>query len=208
MKHTERTPLLILLVALLMPVSSALAQSTEDQKSLDETIPPTNDLISAARSSYTSNAQPEGTPRTAEEGLDLDLAQLPRNRPGPPPRPHRGYAPESYPTHWMDHGSPRHVLIGALIGFGVGAALAAKADKTSNPGAAIVLVGGAGALIGAAVGANHGGPGRFAHHRRIDAPSGRKGKESDLSADSAGRHSDDKPAVPTVSLSSRTLALR
>jgi hypothetical protein len=131
MKHTERTPLLILLLALLIPVSSALAQITDDQN-VAEKSSPGNDPISAARSSYTSNAKLEGTPRGADDPLDLNLAQLPRNPPAPPPRPPRGYAPESYQTHWMDHGSPRHALIGALIGFGVGAALAAKADKTSN----------------------------------------------------------------------------
>jgi hypothetical protein len=213
MKHTKRIPLLILLLAAIMPASSALAQTTDYQKDDEKTVAepsPTDGLISAARSSNRSDAKAEDTPRNSHDGLDVNLAQLSQRRPAPGPQ--RGYRPESYETHWMDRGSGRHALIGAMIGFGVGAALAAKANKGSSPGAAIVLIGGAGALIGAAVGANHGGPGRFAHHRRIDLPAGRESKESDLSANSAGPHSDgrrsdEKPTEPVVPVSSRTLAL-
>jgi len=57
---------------------------------------------------------------------------------------------------WRQQGNGRHALIGALIGFGIGAALGAKGNR--DPHARVVapiLFGGAGALIGAAVGASH-----------------------------------------------------
>ena len=212
MKHTKRGALLIFLLASLMLASNALAQTAKDQNTVSEDNSPGNVAIVSARSACADNAKAEDTPGSADhgnadDGVGLNLAQLSSRRPPVPPRPHRGYPPESYQDHWMDQGSARHGLIGALIGFGVGAALAAKADKTGHPGAMIVLVGGAGGLIGAAVGANHGGPGPFARHRRIDPPSGREGKESDLSADSGGRHSDDKSTPPRASLSSERLTL-
>ena len=50
----------------------------------------------------------------------------------------------------------RHALIGALVGLGVGAAIGAKGNQ--DPHARVVapvLFGGAGALIGAAIGASH-----------------------------------------------------
>jgi hypothetical protein len=53
-------------------------------------------------------------------------------------------------------GNGRYVLIGALIGFGLGAAIGAKANQ--DPHARVVapvLFGGAGALIGGAIGASH-----------------------------------------------------
>ena len=212
MKHTQRVPLVILLLASLVPASKAQSPTIEDQKTLVDDSSSTRAAIVAppifaARSAYANQVQGEVSARNADDGVGLNLAQLSPRRPPVPPRPHRGYPPESYQDHWMDQGSARHGLIGALIGFGVGAALAAKADKTGHPGAMIVLVGGAGALIGAAVGANHGGPGPFARHRRIDPPSEREGKESDLSADSGGRHSDDKSTPPRASLSSERLTL-
>jgi hypothetical protein len=49
----------------------------------------------------------------------------------------------------------RHALIGALIGFGIGAALGAKGNRDQHTSARIaapILVGGVGAMIGAAVG--------------------------------------------------------
>jgi hypothetical protein len=51
----------------------------------------------------------------------------------------------------------RHALIGALIGFGIGAALGAKGNRDQHTSARIaapILVGGVGALIGAAVGSS------------------------------------------------------
>jgi hypothetical protein len=57
---------------------------------------------------------------------------------------------------WRQRGNGRHALIGAVIGFGIGAALGAKGNK--DPHARVtapVLFGSVGALIGAAVGAGH-----------------------------------------------------
>jgi hypothetical protein len=55
-------------------------------------------------------------------------------------------------------GNGRHVLIGALIGFGIGAAIGAQGNRDPSTRGRItapVLFGSAGALIGAAVGASH-----------------------------------------------------
>jgi hypothetical protein len=89
------------------------------------------------------------------------VAQFPRRMPGPPFRPRRppmahprGAYP-GYPGMAMEP-SGRHVLIGALIGFGLGAAAGAKANTDQHPGAGVkaaFLVGSIGGLLGAAVGA-------------------------------------------------------
>ncbi|MGA9475218.1 MAG: hypothetical protein WBV36_22325 [Terriglobales bacterium] len=214
MKHTKRIPLVMVLPASVLSASvmltsfmltaCAVAQTIEGPNTVAEESSRTSGAIFSARSTYTSSTKTEDLSadtdqRKAVGGAGLNLAQLSRRR--LPPGPPRGYAPDSYETHWMDRSNGRHALIGALIGFGVGAAIAAKANKTANPGGAIVLVGGAGALIGAAVGANHGGPGRFARHRRTGSPSEHGGKELDLNADSAS----GRPKEPTGSapLSSR-----
>ena len=208
MKDTKRIPPMMVLPASVllssimltsfMLTACAVAQTSDGLKIVAEESSPISGAIFAAGSTYTNSAKTEDVSeasdqREREGGAGLNLAQLSRRRlaSGPP----RGYAPDSYETHWMDRGNGRHALIGALIGFGVGAAIAAKANKTPNPGGAIVLVGGVGALIGAAVGANHGGPGRFARHRRMVSPSGGGGKEPDLNADSTG----GRPKEPTGS---------
>jgi len=47
-------------------------------------------------------------------------------------------------------------LIGALIGFGLGAAIGAKGNQDPHARVVVpVLFGGAGAMIGAAIGASH-----------------------------------------------------
>jgi hypothetical protein len=162
MKHPRYVALGACLFASLLLSSSARAQST--------------DAIAAARSQYIL--------RNADEAQPAQFS-----RPGPmatPPyqgRPWRGYE-----TPWSDHG---HLLIGAAIGFGLGAAAGAKFNMSPYPGAtarAVFLCGGVGTLLGAAIGANHGGgPYAFAHHRRIhqpsqDRPSQTEDSSSDLSA--------------------------
>lgn len=53
-------------------------------------------------------------------------------------------------------GNGRHALIGALVGFGIGAAMGAKANKDPHARvSAPALFGGAGALVGASIGASH-----------------------------------------------------
>jgi phosphate/sulfate permease len=59
---------------------------------------------------------------------------------------------------WLQPRNARHAAIGALIGFGLGAALGAKANKDQHVGARIgapILFGGFGALIGAVIGGSH-----------------------------------------------------
>lgn len=105
----------------------------------------------------------------------------------------------------MDRGNG-HALIGAAIGFGFGAAIGAKANSDSHAGAtaaAVLIFGGVGALIGAAIGANHGGPNPFAHHRKPSRPS--RDGESDVDADSGGSRFDNAPAAPTPSASAAGL---
>ena len=108
--------------------------------------------ISVARCAYTRGDEicaPDAA-NTAQAA-----AQLPRRMPVRPPRPVRGYPGGGYPGVWATPGNGRHALIGAAIGFGLGAALGARANTDRHPGAgatAAVLVGCFGALIGAAVG--------------------------------------------------------
>lgn len=197
MKYTKHNPLLPILLASLMVASSALAQTTsspttEDRQIETEEYSSASDAISAARNQYAQNAKAESDSRRADDGMSV--AQFsPRNGPMRPFPPNHGYPRGSYQSPWMDHGNGRHVLIGAVIGFGLGAALGAKANKDPHPGTttgAVVLVGGVGALIGAAIGGAHGGPYPFAHHKRIRPPFQHGGEEPDLSANSIGSGSE------------------
>jgi hypothetical protein len=195
MKHTKYNPLLPVLLTSLMLASSALAQATlsptteEDRQT--EKYSSASDAISAARSQYAQNTKVESVSSHAEDGVTI--AQFsPRNGPMHPFPPNHAYPRESYQSSWVDHSNGRHVLIGAVIGFGLGATLGAKANKNPNPGTtsgAVVLVGGFGALIGAAIGGAHGGPSPFAHHKRIHPTFRREGEEPDLSANSVGPNS-------------------
>lgn len=68
----------------------------------------------------------------------------------------RGYDGWGHGGMWRQPGNGRHALIGAIIGFGLGAAMGAKGNQ--DPHARVVapvLSGGAGALISAALGASH-----------------------------------------------------
>ena len=55
----------------------------------------------------------------------------------------------AYPNMWMSGGSPGHALIGALIGFGLGAAVGAKGNAGVR---ATLAIGTVGAGIGSAIG--------------------------------------------------------
>jgi hypothetical protein len=190
MKRTKHIPFLSFLLAMLMLVSSALAQTTAETTEVDK-YSPRSDEIFAARTAYTQNVKAEAISRDADDGLTL--AQLSRegfsrDRPTRSSAPHHGYPQRGYQTPWRDHG---HALIGAAIGFGLGAAIGAKANTSPYPGStarAVVLIGSFGALIGGAIGAAHGGSYLFAHRRRTHPPSRAEDSESDLSADSIGPH--------------------
>ena len=142
--------------------------------------------VAAARSQYTL--------RDAEDATQL--AQFSRPRPMAPP-PYRGRPQRSYQTPWSDH---RHLLIGATIGFGLGAAAGAKFNTSTYPGAtarAVFLCGGVGALLGAAIGANHGGrPYAFAHHRRTHGPlQNRPSPSEDSSGDLSAAANPASPSL-------------
>ena len=117
----------LFLLALLLPVSNALAQEDLPQP------------VAAARHAYTQS----------DEADNNRLAQRPR-RTGPMGRqgpPMRGAA---YPETWGPQFSPGHALVGAAIGFGFGAAAGSKNGFRSSL-AVGTLVGLVGAAIGAAV---------------------------------------------------------
>jgi hypothetical protein len=176
MKHTKR---ILPLLALLLMASAALAQtetnSTPDTSSSSEE-------ITAAHSRYLQTAD-----RAAEDNDSQTLAQVRDRLPGSPSPPQRGHAHQgSHHQHWMDSGNAGHALIGAAIGFGVGALAGAKANKAPYPGdtaRAVFLFGSFGALIGSAIGAAHGTGRPFAHRREIYPPTRPEDKETDGSAD-------------------------
>lgn len=160
--------------ALLMSAFTARAQTTE--------------TITAARSQYTNR----------DAGEAAQLAQFSRPRPIAPP-PYRGRPMRSYQTPWSDHG---HALLGAAIGFGLGGALGAKYNTSTYPGAtarAVFLCGGVAALLGAAIGANHGrGPYAFAHHKRTHQPARIDDSSGDLNAAADSGSPPPGPATSKV----------
>jgi hypothetical protein len=101
------------------------------------------DRIAAARSPYMPPA--DGSTGNAP----VTVAQFPRRRPGPPYSRGLGYPRPSYPGMWMGQPSGRHALIGAIIGGGLGVAVAAKGNAGVS---ASFAIGGLGAALGAAMG--------------------------------------------------------
>jgi hypothetical protein len=133
-------------LAVLLMASSALAQTLESKASND---PPADD-VAKARCAYMQSdpacASAMGN-QNAQADRDRTLARMQRPMHGPmggPPG--RGV---SYPAQWLPGPSPAHALIGALIGFGFGAAIAAKGH---NDAGNILLIGAIGAGIGAGIG--------------------------------------------------------
>jgi hypothetical protein len=159
------------LLALLLPVSSAVAQTRDLGHDLADNEVSTS--ISMARCQYTPSDQAcAGTNGSdqAGRGADDTLAQLQR-RAGPPMRS-RGMVryPRGYRSAWAGPDG-RHVVIGAVIGFGIGAALGAKAGSNQPAGVALKAslgIGAIGGLIGAAIGA--GPPPFYARNRHQRVP--------------------------------------
>jgi hypothetical protein len=144
------TPWLMILV--LLPTSAAIAQ-TADQQAADEL---TNG-VAAARCQYTTaDAACIGSKESGRETIDTNdettVAQLPRRIPGPPRRASHpmGY-PRAYSGMWMPSPGGRHAAIGALIGFGLGAAVGAMGMGTGGARATLTF-GVLGGLLGAAFG--------------------------------------------------------
>ena len=148
------------LLAAPLITSMTLAQTSDS--STESNLPAS---VAAARCQYTPSDEAcvdLRDPGQAKSGADdTTIAQLPRQMPGPPvrprrppmARPRRGYP--GYPGMAMEPNG-RHALIGALIGFGLGAAAGAHANTDQHPGAGVkaaFLVGSVGGLLGALVGA-------------------------------------------------------
>jgi hypothetical protein len=161
MKHAKY---LAFVLAFFLPASTALAQ-TEDPGA---STPPEDNEISAARSRYTQTA---GISHENNDG-GQPLAQLAQGKSGMPLPPHRGYPQqENYPSRRMDRGSAGHALIGAAIGFTLGALVGAKANKNPRTTAgAVVIVGGFGALFGGLIDGAHRPSYAFAHHGKPHRP--------------------------------------
>jgi hypothetical protein len=131
----------------------------------------------SAKTADLAEAVDNPTPNADDTPYQETLAQLARRRPGAPHPTRGGYGGRGYPAAWSSPGNARHTLIGLAIGFGLGAALGAKGNQDSHPGAevrAAVLFGAFGGLIGAAIG--HGAPSFYArngrHHRESSNESG------------------------------------
>jgi hypothetical protein len=105
----------------------------------------TFDGVIAARSKYVLNDD-------SREANDARLAQIPARGPGPifPQGP--SYPPPTYPRMWASEGIG-HPVAGGIIGFCLGAVVAAGANADKGERVAAAFGGAAvGALLGAAVG--------------------------------------------------------
>jgi hypothetical protein len=151
MKNPKYIPFLALLLAALTLASSTIAQSTEDHRTESETKTRNIDSIAEARIKYTqsSDINPDASNATQAQLRGGPVHPFPSQRPYP-----RG----TYQTPWTDHGNAGHVLIGAAIGFGIGAALgASNSSRDGTPVAGGIIIGGAlfgflGGCVGKAVG--------------------------------------------------------
>ena len=135
------------LFALLLLASSGLAQTIDSQTTNDL---PENDLpkqVALARSAYTKTEEVSVNGVPKDPNSNNTLAQIPPRMPGRMARPPMRRA--AYPNMWTSGGSPGHALIGALIGFGLGAAVGAKGNAGVR---ATLAIGTVGAGIGAAIG--------------------------------------------------------
>lgn len=163
MKPTKHIPLLLASVLL----ASVTFAQTRDGRAAD-TAP---EEISVARSHYTQ------TPDTTLGTENTTLAQRTRGGPGRPFPPQQGYPRPTYQARWTDHGNAGHILIGAAIGFGIGAALGANnSARNGTPVSGGIIFGGGifgflGGCVGKAVGDLQGIHFASTHRRRIYRPS-------------------------------------
>lgn len=172
-------------LASLLVVASAAAQTADG--STANYLPGRNE-ISMARSQYTQTAD------LAPDANDTRLAQLPRRGPGMPFPPQRGYPRESHPPAWIDGGNAGHALIGAAIGFGVGAAIGASGSDRSGTtlGGRVIIGGTIFAVIGGFIGGAHPWP----HPRRVYRPSWPEDdEESDLRSHSRAKEGQPRQSV-------------
>ena len=168
----KSTFFLVSLAASLLFGGAVVAQTQTRPSALHMAAPDTIAVSTnnSAQPGDLANAVDNPTPNKLSESDHETLAQLARRRPGGLYPRRGGYAGCGYPSAWSSPGNGRRVLIGAAIGFGLGAAMGAKANTSPYPGSevrAAVLFGAFGGLIGAAIG--HGAPPFYArngrHHR-------------------------------------------
>jgi hypothetical protein len=176
MKNTRYTGFLPFLLAFLTFASSTMAQTMEPQRTKTgaevETEKDTRSVgpVAAARSKYTKISD------TSPDASNPTLAQL-RGGPERPFPSQRAYPRGTYQTAWADHGNAGHILIGAAIGFGVGAALGANSSaRNGSPVSGGIVIGGGlfgflGGCVGKAVGDLQGLHFASARHRRTSRPS-------------------------------------
>jgi hypothetical protein len=138
------------------------------------------DQIAVARRAYTQN---EDNSYDADGAMNLHLAhdqpekagsqtlaKGPRCRSQMPPPYCCGYCRSAYPIPRMASGGAGHALIGAAIGFGIGATVGSigSAHNGTSVGGGAIIGGGLLGFIGAAIGAASDGPHWFMHRRRLD----------------------------------------
>jgi hypothetical protein len=138
----------LFLFTLVLLASTALAQ-TGDLQAVNDPSP----AVSAARCQYTPADEVCASLRESGEthpADDATVAQFPRRIPSPPARrPTIGRPRPSYTGMWRPAGSGRHALIGALIGCGLGTAIAVRGHTGVR---ASLALGTLGAGMGAAMG--------------------------------------------------------
>jgi hypothetical protein len=152
--------------------------------------------------SVAPRSEPTPAARTGSSGEDRLISQARQYPRGPrgPMGPHRGHAYPGFPP------PPGLSPVGALIGFGVGAAAGAGNANDGTVGAHVALGligGGLGALIGGAIGAV---ANPFLHARRVYRPSGpNDDEEAALRPSTRKVHSErsvpakaDSPSQPTA----------
>ena len=156
-KAVKRLVFLTSLLCAVVFASSGLAQEPAPNQESD--VPAE---VAVARCAYASVegvcAVAPPSDAAAAPGTRDTVSQFRGRMPGPPiraARPPRIYPGGGYPGVWASNGGGRQTLIGALIGFGLGAAAGAKANTDPHPGAgatSAVLGGCFGALLGGFVG--------------------------------------------------------
>jgi hypothetical protein len=190
MRHVHKSSLLL---ASILLVSAALAQTNN---SADTNASPEKDSIAAARARYTQTAD------VSQDGSkDATLTQFSqRGQRRCFPR-HPGYPRhQNYQTPWRDHGNGRNVLIGAAIGFGIGAALGAtNSVHNGTPVEGGVLIGGGlFGFLGGAIGSTFGSSHPFVHRRRgFPMPGTEEDEEANRGANSGEARASSSVAGKT-----------
>lgn len=139
----------VILFLVTLPTAVVLAQTQPQDTSTDSTT-----AMARARCQYVvDEGWPLASARNGEIATTAPDPQFPRPmpRPGyPHPRLHRpmGY-PQAYPqpAYWTNEVSPRHAVIGAIVGFGFGA-LAGARSSTADAFRVGGIFAGVGGLIG------------------------------------------------------------